>query len=137
MSKLPSYRRLMEQDYKPEEQDLVRQLSVSINYGIEAVYELLNGKLTFRDNFNSTIKQLDVEVDSTGKPKVKTIIKKSGTDKIEGLWVINATNQTKSSVYPSSGVLISYTETADSIIIDNIAGLSAGYIWRIKVIAIV
>lgn len=137
MAKLPSYRRIMEQDYKPEEQDLVRQLSTSLNYGIEALYDVLNGKLTLRDNFNSTIREVDIEVDAVGLPKVKTVMKKNNSNRIEGLWVLNVTNLTKSTVYPTSGVTVSFTETSDSIIIDHLTGLSAGYIWRIKVVAIV
>lgn len=137
MSKLPSYRRIIETDYKPDDQELVRQLSVSVNYGIEAVYDLLNGKLTLKDNVNSTIKQLDIELNANGTPKVKTVIKKTNTDRIEGLWVISVSNLTKSSVYPTSGVTVSYTETSDSIILDHLTGLSAGYVWRIKLIAIV
>lgn len=136
MAKLPSYRRIIEKDYPEESQDLVRQLSVSINAGFEALYDLLNGKLTIKDNVSSTIREFDVTVNASGTPTAKTSIKKSNTEKIEGLWVIKVTNLTNSSTYPSSGVVVSYTETTDSIIIDNITGLSANNNWRLKVIAL-
>lgn len=136
MAKLPSYRRINIQDYPKENQELVDQLSVSINYGLEALYEALNGKLTFADNFGSPAKDIDVQVDSTGKPQTKTIIKKSDTNRISGLVAIRVQNLTNSGVYPSSGVLISYTETSDTITVDNITGLPPGYIFRITTLPI-
>ena len=135
MSTLPSFRRIVRQDYDPKDQDLIDTLSVSLNQGIEVLYDLLNGKLSIKDNFDSTIKEIDVEVDAAGKPKTKTIIKKSSTDRSEGLWVLRVQNLTNSNVYPTGTPLISFTETTDSIIIDNITSLPTGYIFRIKIVA--
>ena len=115
MAKLPSFRRIFEQDYEKQYQDLVRQLSVSINYGFEPLYELLNGKLSFTENTASLITTINVEVNATGKPKSKTTIRKTTSDRFAGFMVIKAENLTNSSVYPTAGPFISYTETSDSI----------------------
>ena len=48
--KLPLFRRLFKTDFKQEFQELVDQLSVSINVGIENLYDALNRKLSLRDN---------------------------------------------------------------------------------------
>lgn len=136
MAKLPSFRRIITQDYDPQYRDLVDTLSVSLNQGIEVLYDLLNGNLSLKDNFASTIKEIDVEVDAAGKPKTKTVIKKNSTDRMEGLWVLRVQNLTNSNIYPTGTPLISYTETTDTIIVDNITNLQVGYIFRIKVIAI-
>lgn len=136
MAKLPSWKRIIEQDYPQKYQDLIQQLAVPLNYGIEVLYSLLNGKLTFKDNIASTIKELDVQVDSSGKPLTTTTIKKTSSDRIEGIIVVRAQNLTNSTIYPSSGVFISYTETTDSIIINNITGLQANNFYRINVIAL-
>lgn len=136
MANLPSFRRIITQDYDPKYQDLVDTLSVSLNQGIEVLYSLLNGGLTLRDNFASTIKEVDIEVDANGKPKTKTIIKKTSSERVEGLWVLRVQNITNSNVYPTGTPLFSYTETTDSIIVDNVTSLLPGYIFRIKVIAI-
>lgn len=136
MSSLPSFRRIVEQDYPQEDQELVRLLASSLNYGIEVLYSLLNGKLTIKDNLASTIKEIDVKVGTNGVPLTNTVIKKTSNDKIEGLIVVRANNLTNSSVYPSSGVTISYTETTDTIIINHITGLQANNIYRINVIAL-
>ena len=136
MAKLPSFRKIYEQDYDPQYQELIRQLSVSLNYGIEVLYQLLNGKLTIKDNLSSTIKELNVQVDSTGKPLTSSTIKKSSTDRIEGLIVVRAENLTNSNTYPTSGIFISYTETNENIVINNIKGLTANDLWKINVIAL-
>jgi len=136
MAKLPSFRKIYEQDYDPQYQELIRQLSVSLNYGIEVLYQLLNGKLTIKDNLSSTLKELNVQVDSTGKPLTSSTIKKSSTDRIEGLIVVRAENLTNSNTYPTSGIFISYTETNENIVINNIKGLTANDLWKINVIAL-
>lgn len=136
MAKLPSFRRLYDQDYPQENQELVAQLAVSINYGFDALYEVLNGKLTFTDNTASLIKEFDVEVDATGKPKAQTIIRKTTSDRFQGFVVIRSSNLTNSSVYPTSGIFLSYTETTESIIINNVTGLPADNIFRLNVFGI-
>lgn len=136
MAKLPSFRRIYEQDYPQEYQELIKQLSVSVNYGFEPLYELLNGKLTLTDNTASLIKEVSIEVDAAGKPKTRTVIRKNGTERFQGLMVIKATNLTNSNVYPSGGVLISYTETTDSIVIDHVTGLPADNLFSLNVFGI-
>lgn len=136
MSRLPGYRRLNEQDFPAESQELVRQLSSTLNYGVEVLYDLLNGKLTFADNLDSLIKDFNVEVDSNGVPLIKVTLKKKNTNRIEGLAVIRVDNLTNPSVFPTSGVTLSFTETTDSIIINHITGLPISNIFNIKIVTI-
>lgn len=136
MAKLPSFRRLYEQDYPEQYQDLIKQLAVSVNYGFEPIYELLNGKLTLSDNTASLIRDISVEVDANGKPKAKTVIRKNGTERFQGFMVIKTVNLTNSNVYPTSGVAITYTETTDSIVIDNVAGLPADNLFTLTLFGI-
>lgn len=134
--KLPSFRRLYEQDYAPEFQDLIRQLSVSINYGFEPLYELLNGKVTLTDNTSSLISTVTVQVDATGKPTTKTTIKKDNSDKFQGFQVIRAVNLTNSNVFPTATPFLTYTETTTQITIDNISGLPANNLFQLTVFGI-
>lgn len=136
MAKLPSWRRVLEQDYPQKYQDLIQQLSIPLNYGIEVLYNLLNGKLTFKDNIASTIKEFDVKVDASGKPQNKITIKKSTDDRIEGIVVVRAQNLVNPNTYPSAGIFISYTETTDSIVINHITGLQADNLYRINIITL-
>ena len=134
--KLPSFRRLNTTDYPAEYKDLIDTLSVSINYGFEVIYSVLNGKATISDNTASFIKEVEVEVDSTGKPKTKAGFKLEGTGRIEGLQVIRVDNLTNSTIYPTSGVLISFTETTTDITFNNITGLPANNTFKLKIMAI-
>lgn len=134
--RLPSFRRLLEQDYDPEYQDLIRQLSVSINYGFEPLYELLNGKLTFADNTSSMISTISVTVDEKGKPKAKASIRKTSPDKFQGITVIRAVNLSNTGIYPNNTPFISYTETTDSITIDNVTGLPPDNIFQLTLFCI-
>jgi hypothetical protein len=136
MARLPSFRRIFEQDYDPKDQELVRQLSVSINYGFEALYEILNGKLSLTDNTASLITTVNVEVNATGKPKTKTTIKKSGTERFLGFIVIKAENLTNSGIYTAGTPFINYTETTDSITINNVTGLPADNLFQLTLFGI-
>ncbi len=111
MAKLPSYKRLYEQDFKEEDRELVSQLADTLNSGIEVLYEQLNGKLVMGENLAAYAKEILVTVGANGVPTGKTAIKKTTTDRIQGISVIRADNLTNSSVYPTSGVFITFTET--------------------------
>jgi len=133
MAKLPSFRRLYEQDYPPESQELIRQLAVSINAGFEQLYDLLNGKLTIEDNLASKVKTIQVMVNSSGVPTSKVSIKKATTDRISGLIVVRVDNLTNSTTYPTSGVFITFTEATDTILVNHITGLVANNLYQINV----
>jgi len=133
MAKLPSFKRLYEQDFPEDQQSLVQQLAVTINSGFEVLYEQLNGKLVLNENLAAYTKEITVTVGTTGLPIGKTSIKKTSTDRIQGISVIRVDNLTNSSTYPSTAVFISFTETTDSIIINHITGLVAGNLYRINV----
>lgn len=136
MAALPSFRRIREQDYPEKDQDLVKQLSVSLNYAFDTIFQLLSGKLTFADNIASTIKEVSIKVDTTGAPQNKVSITKSTPDKIAGLIVARVINSDNSTTYPMGGVTISYTETTSEIIINNITGLQADANWLINIITV-
>ena len=136
MAKLPSYRRLYDQDFPEKDQELVGQLAVSINAGFEALYETLNGKLSFNDNTASLITTITVEVDASGKPKSKTTIKKNTSDRFSGFPVISAVNLSNSTTYPTSAPFISYTETTNTVTIDNITGLPANNLFQLTIFGI-
>lgn len=133
MAKIPSYKRLYEQDFPEDQQELVAQLAVTLNSGIEVLYEQLNGKLVMGENLAAYAKEILVTVGANGVPTGKTAIKKTTTDRIQGISVIRADNLTNSSVYPTSGVFITFTETTESIIINHITGLVAGNLYKINV----
>lgn len=133
--KLQNFKRIIKSDYEPDDQDLVEDLSYTINHGFEIVYDALNKKLTFGDNFNSTEKEFQVEVDSTGKPKNTTSFSLDVNTRITGTQVTRADNLTNSNVYPTSMPFITFTQNGTNIIVVNVSGLQANNQYRLRVIA--
>lgn len=138
MPKLPSYRRINSQDYSLEYKELIETLASTANPAIEVLFEALNNKLTLRDNLATIIKEVEVEVDANGKPKTKSSFKIDNAQgsRLEGLMVIKAENLTNSNIYPTGGVFITYSETVNEVILNNIAGLPANNIFRLKIVGI-
>lgn len=133
--KLPLFRRLFRTDFKQEFQELVDQLSVSINVGIENLYDALNRKLSLRDNILCTVKELDITANPDGSPVTTSIIQLDISGRIDGVIVISAVNITDSGVYPTSGVFVSWTQTQNGVLINNITGLPPGQKFRVKLVA--
>lgn len=142
--RLPSFKRIYENNFKEEYKDLVRTLSASINIGLENLYLALNNRLTFQDNFQATIKQLDVIVNSSGYPIQTTVFQLNnfgGTQtqseiRAIGVLVINAQNLTNSSIYPTNAPFVSWTQVQTGIQINHVTGLQSGQTYRLTLLAI-
>lgn len=134
--KLPSFRRIFSNDFDGQYKQLLDKLSGTINSGIEVLYEALNNKLTFTDNFACTVAEFTVTVDANGSPTGTASFRLSNTLKIEGLFVISASDTANTSLYPPGAVFVSGTPSGTSYIINNIRGLTPGREYRIKVIAL-
>ena len=132
--KLPSFRRIIKTDYDEKYQDLVETLAVSINYGIDSLYEALNKKVSLKYNILGTVKDVTVQVDSSGKPIKAAGFKLDFTNKVAGVFVGKAENLTNSNNYPAS-VFIHWTQNGDNVQINNVAGLSPGESYKLRVIA--
>lgn len=131
---LPSFKRLFTNDYKKEYQELVQQLSDSLNTGIETLYFLGNKKISLRDNILCSVKDVELIVNGSGTPTSIVNVGFDVSGKVEGVEVIRADNLTNSTVYPTNAPFISFQQTSTSIIINNITGLASGYKWRVRVI---
>lgn len=137
MAKLSSYRRIVKNDYQDEYKPLVDQLSVSINNGFDTLFNALNGKLNFYDNIASTITEIRVSVDSNGFPLQRTQFKLSGNQtNIEGILVLKISGYNNPTLYPTSGLGISYTSDNGLVTITNIKGLETNKIYSIKLLTI-
>lgn len=134
--KIPGFKRLNKSDYSEEHKDLVETLAVSLNVGIETLYLALNKQLTFRDNIKSTIKEIELTVNSNGIPKISTIFTVDIVGQIDGLWVIKADNMTSPTIYPTSGVTISYTQSNNLITVNHATGLPANNKFKLKLLII-
>lgn len=133
---MPSPRRIYTKDYDQDDQKLIETLSSPVNASFESLYEALNGRLTFSDNLQSVIRDIQIVVDAFGNPKTTTSFALSSTDRISGTVVIFAQNLTNSNTYPTNTPFISFSQSGNKIIINNITGLSANDSWLIRVITI-
>jgi len=133
--KLPSFRRLFSGDFAVQYKQLIDTMAVSLNNGIELLYQALNNGLTLRDNISCTVKDITLSVDANGTPTQNSAIKLNNTNKVDGVKVISAINQTNSGTYPTNGVFISFSQTSATLNITNITGLQSGQQYTLRVVA--
>lgn len=131
--KIPQYRRIYTDDFEDDEQKLVEKLSSSINNGFDILYDLVNKKLTFKDNFNGTIKDITVVLNSSGIPTGNNSFSLDSDSRIVGLQVIKAINLTNSDIFPTAAPFVSFTQTERGVTINNVTGLQSGDKWQLTV----
>jgi len=133
----PSWRRIIQQDYPSQYQDLIGQIALPINWGFDTIFRALSNGLTFASNIQSTINTFQVVVDANGNPTSNITINKDvpGVSLI-GVVVVKAVNNTNSNVFPTGSPFVSYTETSNQIIINNISGLQPNNNYSITIIGI-
>ena len=134
---LPSFKRLFSQDFAQQYRQLVDQLSLVVNNQIELLYTALNNQLTFGDNFKCTIKSVTVTVDANGNPTGANTgfpLKDTSTQ-VLGCLVVSAVNNSTANGYPTSGIFISFSQSAGNLVINNITGLVAGQSYTLNIIA--
>lgn len=133
--KLPSFKRLFDSDFPAEFKQLINTLSVSLNNGIEVLYEALNNRITLRENISCTVKDITVIVDANGTPSQGNSIKLNTTNKVDGCIVISAINTNSSSAFPPGAVMLSFNQSSNTLIISNIRGLTPGQTYTLRVVA--
>lgn len=139
--KLSGYKYIYENDFKPEERELIRKLANSLNVGIENVYLALNNRLTLADNIQGTFKQIDITLDSNGLPTDTTgfqLDRQGGTQvvpNVQGILVLRAENLVSTTVFPTATPLISFSQDNEFLQINHVSGLPAGYTFRLTLMA--
>jgi hypothetical protein len=134
--KLPNFKRILSTDFQDEYKGLVNKLAVSINDGLESVYNALNKRLTLKDNIQCTVKSVQISVNSNGIPSTTTTFQVDVPNtKVEGCMVISAINQTNPGTYPTAGVFVSFTQLENNIRIDHVTGLQANASYSLKIVA--
>lgn len=135
--KLPSYRRIITQDYAEDDQELVEQIGSVINDSFNSVYSTLNKRITFTDNIAGTVKELVVSVDANGIPQQSTrfTVDVPNTPVVQVLCG-RARNITNPSTYPTSAPFISFVQNGNNVVITHITGLAPNQQWRIIVTAL-
>lgn len=133
---LQSYRRINKNDYDKQYQPIVEKIANSINIAFDNILEAFNKKVDLANNIACTVTDVQTVVDNSGNPTISTSFKISSTTiKVIGCQVINATNNTNSSVIPTGQPFINFSQNNNIININNITNLTAGNNYTLKVIA--
>jgi len=132
---LPSFKRLLEQDYPGEFKKLIGTLALSLNNGVGVLYDALNNGLTIRDNFKASIRDITLTVDANGKPTQNSAFTLNTSDKVEGVVVLSAVNQINSNIAPLAAVFVSGAQSTNSYIISNVTGLQPSTLYTIRIVA--
>jgi len=134
--KMPSFKRIFDTDFDETYKAMIQTLAVTINNGFEVIYEALNKKISISENIQCTLKDVTFKVDASGNPTTRvSFISDIPNMRVIGTQVIKVVNNTNSSVYPTSGVFISFTETNNGIEINNVTGLTIGNTYTLRIVA--
>jgi hypothetical protein len=133
---LPSFRRLMSQNFEKQYQNLINTLSLSLNNGIQVLYDTFNNQITFRDNIKCTVADVTLKVDSTGKPIQGGTFALTFVGNVDGVFVTNVTNVNNPTTYPTGAVQVFGQQNNATYIINNVTGLQANTSYTIRIIAL-
>lgn len=125
MARITNTQRLVKEDFKKEDQELIGKLGYVLNSFMEQTVQQINGNLD-QTNLKSDVVTVKMTVDANGTPIGNNLIKSTVVRPI-GTTVLRAINRTDNTVYPSSQPFISFaTGTSASVLkVLNISGLQA------------
>lgn len=133
--RLPSYKRIMTNDFTSQFQSLVGKLSYSINSAFDSLFQLTQNQINFRDNIACTVASFTVTVDSNGNALQSISLALNVNTSIDGVSVINAvSNSTNTTVYPTGGLFVSWTRSQNNIVIQKVIGLPANTSFTLTII---
>lgn len=121
------------EDFSAEDQEMASRLGNIINPFMQQVVELVNGRLDFENRVEDLI-QLEVSVDSTGKPLLNSRVNVGKTSSF-GLQVISDVNLTNSALTLDSAPYISFSNIGNGLVeIRKITGLVPNNRYRLNII---
>lgn len=134
MARIPPIKRLSTEDFR-EQQGWIGKLLSPVNQFMETVTGALSKGLTFGDNLNAQVKDLDVSIPSAGSA-FPIYYTSSLAGRPVALWVGNAVERAANPSPITSAVYVDWEFINGQIKINNISGLSASKKYRITLISI-
>lgn len=136
MAKPPSIRRLRTEDFSPEDRQLIERISYSINDFLDQVVFLFTKGVDFT-NLNQQLQTIDIVTNSSGELPEAITIRTDLKTKVAGGMLIGLTNNTNSSILPTSQPFISVVPVSTSQAqLQHISGLTANTEYTIKIMLI-
>lgn len=131
MPLLDNVRRINSDEYPEETRNTVDQLANTLNFFMEDVVNILNGRVDFA-NLNRELLTLTITVNNQGVPITES--KFSSQLNVAGTKIIRAENLDNNAVFPTTAPFISYRNTGTGIyVINNISGLQPGNKYRLVI----
>lgn len=136
MAKLSSYSRIISTDYETDQQPIIEKLGGQVNGGFDPLYSALSNRLTFEDNFLCTVREVEVTLGTNGVPLNRTSFSLSNNLPVKGLLVLNVSNKTSASVFPTGSPFISFSQNGNLLYIDHITGLVPNNRYIVRILAL-
>lgn len=138
--RLSSWQRIIKTNFEEKYQQMIEILAFNINNAMDSLFDVLNRKVSIKDNIYCVVKDVDVKVDSKGIPKPSVGFSSDLATLIQGLSVINVLNLDNPKNNPPGGININFTQNGNTVNINSISGLYSGSNplsdkFRIKLIA--
>lgn len=132
--KITSFKRLIVEDSKAENQELVSKLASILNPTLEQLERILTKNIN-TDNLAQSLVDISVTVDSSGVPVGTTTFKNDLQSKLRGIISVRA--QSSNPNLSATGTpLITFSENANLITINNITGLQANTKYTLTLLTI-
>ena len=136
MGRVPDIKGIKTDDMETEYKNLVDRVAYSVNTFMDQSIYLFNGNIDFQ-NLNQSVKDIDIQIDSSGNlinpPSIRTEL----NTKVQGVLCIKATNLLDSSVYPTSAPWVSFDILNSSTIsLLNVSGLQNDSQYRLRLLLI-
>ena len=129
MPKLSDIRRIVPEEYKPEDQEMASNIAGSYNEFADELYQVMNGQLDF-DNLARRKIDINLNVGENGTILGNSTINTSLTY-VSGLYVMNAVNTTNSAIRVTAAPFASFVYKGNGqFIISYLVGIPAGK-WRL------
>lgn len=136
MAVIGTFKRIFKQDFDTSVQPTIEKLSVLLNNSIQVLYDCLTHNASITDNILCDFKDVNVTVDSTGKPTSAVGFPLTNiTGRVQGVVVINAVNSSNPPVYPTAGIYCTWQQSTTNLVITNIAGLPAKTTFSLRILA--
>ena len=134
MSRLPTFKRLITEDFEEEDRKLVTKIAYVLNTAFEDVFNALNKNLSIEDNLNLVKRDITVTVDASGVPISPLTVKSNLATTCRGMIVIKAVNNTDPSVTPTGTPWITFSDNSGLISISKISNLQADNSYTLRLI---
>lgn len=131
MAKVTNLKRIVAEDFDDEYQDLIKQLSFSLNPLLEQITAAFNKNIDF-DNLNQEISVFETRVDSDGIPLVKVEVKSSLKTRIKGMKIIQVNNLDDSDLL-AEAPFVSFELVNNGFRVTQVVGLLPNKNYRVTV----